>query len=92
MSRLQWIVCAYVVVSIVTFFTYGIDKGKAIRGKRRISEKTLHLLELLGGWPGAILAQRAFAHKRRKMSFMVVFFGIVAIHLAGWSAWYLMPR
>ncbi len=43
----------YALVSLLTLIAYGIDKSRAIDGRRRIPERRLHLLELLGGWPGA---------------------------------------
>ena len=82
----------YVVMSIVTVCVYGIDKHRAVRGGWRISERTLHWLELLGGWPGAALAQVVFHHKRRKLSFMLIFVGIVVLHLAAWITIYMQTR
>ncbi|HEY0947790.1 MAG TPA: DUF1294 domain-containing protein [Opitutaceae bacterium] len=67
-------------VSAVTFFVYRSDKRRAEAGEWRIPESSLHLLELLGGWPGAFLAQRAFRHKTAKASFQVVFWAIVVVH------------
>lgn len=78
------------IVSLVTFIAYGIDKHQAIIGKRRISEHTLHLLELFGGWPGAAVGQQLFRHKRRKFSYMVMFVGIVILHVAAWIEGYRM--
>jgi uncharacterized membrane protein YsdA (DUF1294 family) len=42
-----------------------------------VPERTLHLLALLGGWPGAILGQRHFRHKTRKVSFLFAFWAVV---------------
>lgn len=61
------------VVSLATFFVYGWDKRQAVRNAQRVPEKTLHLLAVLGGWPGALLAQHFFRHKNRKASFQMVF-------------------
>jgi uncharacterized membrane protein YsdA (DUF1294 family) len=69
------------VMSLVCFITYGVDKRQAVRGGRRVSERTLHLMELLGGWPGALLAQRHFRHKTQKAPFRLVFWLLVALHL-----------
>ncbi len=44
------------VTSLASFAAYGFDKRRAGTGGRRVPERTLHLLALLGGWPGAILA------------------------------------
>ena len=49
-------------------------------------EARLHLLELLGGWPGALAAQGVFRHKRRKARFMAVFWFIVRLHVLAWGA------
>ena len=42
-----------VIVSPVCFAAYGLDKRRAARQMDRIPERTLHLLALVGGWPGA---------------------------------------
>ncbi|MBM4074926.1 MAG: DUF1294 domain-containing protein [Planctomycetes bacterium] len=67
--------------SIVAFVLYGVDKRKAVRDRPRISERTLHVIALIGGWPGAYLGSRVFRHKSSKMSFRVVSWVIVVIHL-----------
>ena len=82
-----WVACGYGLMSLVTLVVYGVDKRRAQRGRSRIPERSLHLLELLGGWPGAVLGQVMFRHKLRKPSYMVVFAGIVALHAAFWG-WY----
>lgn len=75
-----------VVISLVTIVVYGWDKSCAKRGARRVPEATLHLLALLGGWPGAALAQSLFRHKSQKTSFRIVFYLTVALHLAAVAA------
>ncbi len=84
-----WTVAAvYGAASLVTFAAYGIDKALAGSGKRRVPERTLHGLELCGGWPGALLGMRAFRHKTAKTSFRVVTFVIVALHAAAWTLYF----
>lgn len=68
------------VASVLAFVLYGVDKRRAGSGDRRIPESTLHAVALLGGWPGAFLAQRFFRHKTVKVSFQAVFWLIVAAH------------
>jgi len=88
-SRVPWWVPAlYVVTSAVAWLLYGWDKGRAEAQGRRVPENTLHLLALLGGWPGALVAQAQFRHKTRKVSFRAVFWLTVAVNLAalGWIA------
>ncbi len=60
-------------VSLLTLLLYAKDKSAAERGAWRTQESTLHLAALLGGWPGAAMAQAFLRHKSRKTSFRVVF-------------------
>ena len=48
----------YAAMSAVTFMAYGWDKRRARTGGRRVPERTLQTLALLGGWPGALLGRR----------------------------------
>jgi uncharacterized membrane protein YsdA (DUF1294 family) len=75
-------VALYAVASVLAYITYVIDKKAAIHQRRRVSEKTLHLLGLLGGWPGALLAQQRLRHKTRKTAFQAVFWLTVAVNVA----------
>lgn len=77
-----WLPVAYAAVSIIAFAAYGIDKVAAPRGWRRISERTLLLLGLLAGWPGALIAQQFFRHKTRKRSFRRKFWLSIIVNLA----------
>lgn len=86
-GRLAWIVVGfYALASLITFFAYGLDKAAARTGRWRTRESTLHLFALIGGWPGAAIAQYALRHKSRKGSFRIVFWLTVLIHctVAGW--------
>lgn len=76
-------------MSCVTFIAYAFDKSAAIKGRQRTPEQTLHLLELLGGWPGALIAQNLFRHKSRKASFQIAFWAIVLLNCAALSWWVL---
>ena len=60
----RWFVGFYALMSALSFSLYGLDKRASTRGGWRTSEARLHLVELLGGWPGALLAQRVFWHKQ----------------------------
>lgn len=70
------------VTSLISIAAYGLDKRRAAVGGRRTPERTLHLLALLGGWPGAIYAQRRFRHKTRKVPFLIAFWVVVVLHVA----------
>jgi uncharacterized membrane protein YsdA (DUF1294 family) len=74
--------CLAFVMSCIALFAYGFDKRRAANGDRRVPERTLHILALLGGWPGALMGQRQFRHKTNKISFLVVFWVTVVLHLA----------
>jgi uncharacterized membrane protein YsdA (DUF1294 family)/cold shock CspA family protein len=76
-----WVPVTYVLVSLITFYVYGVDKTSAVHGTQRVSEATLHLLEFLGGWPGALLAQFYYRHKTRKASFQSGYLAAVIANL-----------
>jgi uncharacterized membrane protein YsdA (DUF1294 family)/cold shock CspA family protein len=88
-GRLPLIVVAlYGVMSGLAFVLYALDKGAAERGDWRRKESTLHSAALLGGWPGALLAQHRYRHKTRKASFQAVFWLTVLLN-GGAVAWWL---
>ncbi len=62
----------YLSVSFITFLAYARDKSAAIKGQWRIKERTLQLLALCCGWPGALIAQQYLRHKSQKVSFRVI--------------------
>lgn len=74
----------YLLMSLLTFFLYWRDKHQARNDGWRTPEKVLHGAELLGGWPGALIAQQSLRHKTRKLSYQVVFWLIVALHQVYW--------
>ena len=70
------------VMGLATFVAFWLDKRRAVRGDRRIPERTLHALELLGGWAGAIVAMMLVRHKNRKASYWLVTAMIASAHVA----------
>ena len=52
-----------IVINVVTFLVYGIDKWKAKQGSWRISEATLLILAIIGGSIGALLGMKIWHHK-----------------------------
>jgi uncharacterized membrane protein YsdA (DUF1294 family)/cold shock CspA family protein len=83
---------AYPLVSLITFFAYGRDKLSAIKKTWRTPESSLHLLEALGGWPGAYVAQQMMRHKTVKTSYQVSYWLIVGLHVGFWAAWVFAPE
>lgn len=75
---------SYFMLSILTMILYGRDKANAATRKWRVPESYLHILELMGGWPGSLIAQNDFRHKTRASSYLWILRGIIAIHLMGW--------
>lgn len=77
----SWLI-VYGVASVACFAGYGLDKRAAHRKEWRVSETILILLGLVGGWPGAIIAQEVFRHKTQKVAFRTLFWMSVAINMA----------
>lgn len=73
----------YISLSFVTFFIYWWDKYSAQNDLWRISEKSLHLFSLLGGWFGALLAQKILRHKSSKKEFQDTFKVTIILNLLG---------
>ena len=62
----------FIVINLLTFLLYGLDKYKAIRREWRIPERALLLMAFLGGAFGALSAMRIFRHKTRKGRFRLM--------------------
>ena len=73
----------YGFVSLVTYIAYESDKSAARANRWRTRESTLHLLAMLGGWPGALVAQHTLRHKSRKLEFQMVFWATAALNVGG---------
>lgn len=76
-----WVGGLYLVASAVTFIAYALDKSAASQGAWRTQERSLHLLALVGGWPGALLAQQLLRHKSSKQAFRQVFWATVLLNV-----------
>lgn len=74
----------YAIFSIVSACMHFADKRRAARGKHRIPERSLHSMELVGGWPGAIAMTRLIRHKTSKRSYMIRLYAIAASHVVAW--------
>lgn len=85
------VAAAYGIASLIAFAMYALDKSYARHGESRTPERTLHVIGLLGGWPGAWLAQQIFRHKSRKVEFQRVFWATVILN-CGALAWLLTAK
>ncbi len=81
----------YLVMSVVSYIAYVLDKAAAGKPRsQRTPEATLHLLDALGGWPGALIAQQQIRHKTVKASFQRGFWLSVVVNLLVVAAlWYV---
>jgi uncharacterized membrane protein YsdA (DUF1294 family)/cold shock CspA family protein len=60
----------YLEASLFTYWLYQIDKKMASNGQRsRLPEESLQMFSLIGGWPGALVAQKRLHHKVHKAPF-----------------------
>lgn len=74
----------YSIMSVICFFMMRIDKIRAEKGLWRISDDSLHMAQLLWGWPGTLIAQKIYFHKARKKTFQGALHFIIFIHLIAW--------
>ena len=81
-----WVLVVYALLGFLSFSLYWYDKNASLRKAWRIPENTLHLIDLLGGWLGAILAQQLFRHKTKKINFKVMFWLTVVLNV-GFTYW-----
>ncbi len=79
----------YLGMSVASYLMYFADKSAAGHDAQRTPEKSLHLVDFLGGWPGALIAQQQFRHKTVKSSFQKVFWLTVFFNVCGlwWFVW-----
>ena len=82
------VVGAYLILGVITFIAYAIDKSAAQKNEWRTKESTLHFMSLIGGWLGALIAQQKLRHKSKKQEFQIVFW-ITIILNCGTFGWLL---
>lgn len=79
---LQFGILYIVIINVITFFAYGLDKLKSQVKAQRISERMLWLLTLMGGSIGALAGMHFFRHKTKKVSFQLVVTLILLVQIA----------
>lgn len=79
---MQYLAVYLIVMNVIAFIVYGVDKAKARRGQWRVSERTLLTLAALGGAGGAWLGMCVFHHKTKHRKFAVC----VPLFMALWCA------
>lgn len=84
------LIIAAAAVNLAAFTAMAADKQAAIDDRRRIPERTLLQLALIGGAPGAVAAQQMLRHKTRKEPFRTVLWGIAGVQVGlvwAWAVW-----
>ncbi|MDF5014728.1 DUF1294 domain-containing protein [Vibrio parahaemolyticus] len=72
----------YLILSTFTYLMFAWDKQAAQNGRWRTPENTLHFLSLIGGWPGALLAQFQLRHKSKKQPFKFMLWVTIALNVS----------
>lgn len=67
----KYIALYLIIINIITFAVFGIDKRKAIKHKWRVPEATLFILSIIGGSLGGIFGMYIFHHKTKKIYFLI---------------------
>ena len=68
---MKYAVAYIVIVNILAFCLYGIDKTAAIRQKQRIPNRVLLLIAAFGGSLGALAGMYTFRHKTKKWYYTI---------------------
>ena len=80
----------YLTASLAAWIAYGADKSAARAGAWRIPESTLHILAVIGGWPGALMAQQVLRHKSSKPAFRRAFWATVILNCGALGLFWLL--
>jgi uncharacterized membrane protein YsdA (DUF1294 family)/cold shock CspA family protein len=76
-----WVLAAYLALGFVSIIVYWFDKRAAQADRWRVSERSLHTIDLIGGIAGGLVAQQLLRHKTSKRSFAVVTGMIALLHI-----------
>lgn len=79
--HITYIIYGLVLINILTFTLYALDKRAARRGGWRVKESTLLFLSLLGGSPAALIASKVLHHKTIKRDFILRFWLVIIIQV-----------
>lgn len=75
------IIIYWVIMNVIGFVVMGVDKRRAVRGDRRISEASLFGVALLGGALGCTLGMQCFRHKTKHWYFRLGMPAIFVVHV-----------
>ena len=74
-------------VNVVAFIMCVVDKRAAIKGQRRISEKALFTISIIGGAAGMLVGMLLVRHKTKHKSFMVFVPLLIVVHVVILVLW-----
>jgi len=77
-----------VIVNYIAFSLFHLDKERAIKGKRRVSEKNLLSVVAFGGTLGAWIGMNRYQHKTKKRSFKLWFYSVLILQVLFFFAFY----
>lgn len=83
----------YLLMNILTYILYAMDKKRAIRRQWRVPESVLLGLSLLGGCVGAFIAMHNYHHKTRHWRFamgvpaMILLHGSIIVYFLAKTYW-----
>ena len=83
------VILSLATINLIAFNAAFSDKRRAIKGRRRIRERTLFLLAVLGGSVGLYAGMLLFRHKTKHLSFML---GVPLIFICEAAAAYFLLR
>lgn len=86
---MKWVAIYLLVVNVLSFLMYGLDKLRAKKDKWRIPEKTLIMVAVIGGSVGAFLGMQTFRHKTKHLKFTIGVPVIFVLQIvAVWYIWF----
>jgi len=79
---MKYAVAYIVIVNILAFCLYGIDKSAAVKQKQRIPNRVLLLIAAFGGYLGALAGMYTFRHKTKKWYYTITVPALLMIQIA----------
>lgn len=68
---MKYVIIYLLIINVITFLLYGLDKWRAKKDKWRVPEKTLLLMAAIGGSIGAFAGMKVFRHKTKHAKFVI---------------------
>lgn len=87
----QLLVLYFIIINVIAFIMYGVDKSKAKKHRYRISEKTLIGIAGIGGSIGSWIGMRVFRHKTKHPKFVIGVPAILMVQVVALGViWYMI--